>query len=132
MYDAVGQFNNAWVRKISGLLFGLNREMVGTVLENETTEHEWNGRVNYMINILTESMAEVKKEMKAEISELKSVCTHVHVCCVFVLSPLGRHSKNCPPMVVAIRGRLGNGIWSTVARGWLNPAHFCYTHLLLQ
>ncbi|KAL7568621.1 hypothetical protein ACA910_022722 [Epithemia clementina (nom. ined.)] len=79
VYDAVGQFNRAWVRRISCFLFGLDREMVGLVSEFETTEQEWTGRISYMVNIMTDAVSEVKRELKAEISELKSTISFINL-----------------------------------------------------
>ena len=74
----VGQFNNAWVRTISCLLFGLEREVVGFVPSSESADasspdHEWTGRLNYMVNALDDAVADVKQNLKSEIMDLKSV-----------------------------------------------------------
>ncbi|KAL7568622.1 hypothetical protein ACA910_022723 [Epithemia clementina (nom. ined.)] len=72
LYDALGRFNNSLVRRISSFLFGLEREKVETVSQHETTEQEWTGRINYMEQVMSNLIADVRRDIKAEMMELKS------------------------------------------------------------
>ena len=73
MYDALGKFNHGLVRTISSFLFGLEKEKVESVSEHETIEQEWTGQMNYMEHVVSDLVNDVKRDLKAEILDLKTV-----------------------------------------------------------
>ena len=80
VYDAVGKFNRGLVRSMASIMFGVEREQVESVSAYESSDQEWKGRLNYMEHAMGDLIADVKRDLRSEIRELKAVC--FPLCCL--------------------------------------------------
>ena len=104
VYDVIGKINNCLVSGISNRLFGLRKEKVQTLSNEEASDEDWAGRLKYLENVIERIIAESQVELKSEIAKMRAVRVQhdIHIDARFTTRAL-----LCP---VCIVGGLGSAI----------------------
>ncbi|KAL7568630.1 hypothetical protein ACA910_022729 [Epithemia clementina (nom. ined.)] len=72
VYDFIGRINGCLVGTMSNCLFGLSKQKVSTLSNDEAIDEDWTGRVKYLENVLERMIADTKAELKSEILEMRA------------------------------------------------------------
>ncbi|KAL7568628.1 hypothetical protein ACA910_022727 [Epithemia clementina (nom. ined.)] len=72
VYDFIGRINGCLVGAMSDWLFGLSKQNVSTLSNDEAIDEDWTGRVKYLENVLERMIADTKAELKSEILEMRA------------------------------------------------------------